>query len=102
MTNCAGIPDELKNRENFSFSLHWESQNEDIAICTYIVNTKSKDKKSVILLSSIMKSHKFITYTTLRKAVLTQLTKKLVNIPASLRQENGKWQHFFTFGYNKN
>ena len=56
MTNRAGIPDELKSpgyREHFSFSLHWESQNKDVAICTYIVNTKSKGKKSVILLSSM-------------------------------------------------
>ena len=56
MKNRAGIPDELKlpgNRDNFSFSLHWESEKKDIAICTYIVNTKSKGKKSVILLSSM-------------------------------------------------
>ena len=56
MKNRAGIPDELKlpgNRGNFSFFLHWESEKKDIAICTYIINTKSKGKKSVILLSSM-------------------------------------------------
>ena len=54
MKNRAGIPDELKlpgNRDNFVFSLHWESEKK--ALCTYIVNTKSKGKKSVILLSSM-------------------------------------------------
>ena len=56
MKNRAGIPGEFKlpgNRDNFSFSLHWESEKKDITLCTYIVNTKSKGKKSVILLPSM-------------------------------------------------
>ena len=54
-TNRAAIPNEFKDatkRENYSYSIIWEKEKKDISIHSYVVKTKSKGKKNVLMLSS--------------------------------------------------
>ena len=42
----------VANRYDLSNTIHWESENKDLAICTYTVKTKSKGKKNVFMLTT--------------------------------------------------
>ena len=53
--NRVGIPAEIKeakHREQFSYEILWEKAHGDISVHSYVVNTKSKGKKNVLMLSS--------------------------------------------------
>ena len=48
MANRKGIPIEMlsvANREEFSNEVMWENTNKKLSLHSYVVNTKSKDKK---------------------------------------------------------
>ena len=50
-----GIPAEIKdtkNRENFSYEISWEKERGDMSLHSYVVKTKSKGKKNVLMLST--------------------------------------------------
>ena len=52
MSSRIGIPEELKsvaNREDLSSTIHWETGNKDLVLCTYTVKTESKGKKKMCL-----------------------------------------------------
>ena len=54
-TNRAAIPAEFKdakNREKYSYDIIWEKEKKDISIHSYVVHTRSKGKKNVLMLSS--------------------------------------------------
>ena len=54
-TNRAAIPVEFKDptkRENNSYEIIWEKEKGNISIHSYVVKTKSKGKKNVLMLSS--------------------------------------------------
>ena len=56
MMNRIGIPDEIKavrNRENFSVTIHFEEEKKDLALMSYNVKTKSKGKKNVLMLTTM-------------------------------------------------
>jgi hypothetical protein len=56
MLNRKGIPrslTSLEGRENKSYQAMWESTKEKLSLHSYAVNTKSKGKKNVMLLSSL-------------------------------------------------
>ena len=53
--NRSGIPDEIKstaNREDLSIIVYW-SDNNNLALSSYVVKTKSAGRKNVLLLSTI-------------------------------------------------
>ena len=53
--NRAAIPVEFKDptgRENNSYQIIWEKENKIISAHSYVVKTKSKGKKNVLMLSS--------------------------------------------------
>ena len=54
--NCVGIFVELKDVrscEEFSATLNFEKDHNELAFCTYTVKTKSSVKKNVLLLSTM-------------------------------------------------
>ena len=55
-TTRNGVPDELKKaeeRDKFSATCHFEVQNGNLCLNSYTVKTKSKDKKNVLLLTTM-------------------------------------------------
>ena len=54
--NRVGIPKEVKSmegREPFTSEIWWEKEKQQITMTSYVVNTKSKGKKNVIVLSTM-------------------------------------------------
>ena len=61
-TTRIGVPDELKKaegRDEFSATCHFEAQNGNLCLNSYTVKTKSKGKKSVLLLTNYIKNTNF-------------------------------------------
>ena len=55
MANKKGVPAEVKQvaqRDNFSYTVHWQENDPRISLHSYVVPTKSTGKKNVLLLSS--------------------------------------------------
>jgi hypothetical protein len=54
--NRKGIPPEIKSlqgRENFSTEMWWEKEYQHMVLTSYVVETKSKGKKNVLVLSTL-------------------------------------------------
>lgn len=56
MANKKGIPAAVKSvegRENYSYQVYWETENMKLTLHSYVVRTKSKGMKNVLVLSSV-------------------------------------------------
>ena len=54
-SNRIGIPAEIKDtsqRDTFSYQIYWEKEKKDISVHSYVVDTKAKKKKNVLMLTS--------------------------------------------------
>ena len=87
-SNQKGISAEIKDRETNSYEIYWEKDNGILNLHSYVVKTKSSEKRNVLLLSSCHRflqlqkmtakaSPLFTNYTTFPKAEQTLLIKKM-------------------------
>ena len=54
--NRIGLPSDIKpltGREEFDYQIRWEKEQGIISVHSYVVNTKSKEAKNVMLVSTI-------------------------------------------------
>ena len=56
VTKRIGLPDDLKKakqRGQFESIMHWEKIEGDLSLCTYTTKYRSKEKKNVLVLSTM-------------------------------------------------
>ena len=56
VTKHIGLPDDLKKakqRGQFESTMHWEKTEGDFSLCTYTPKYRSKEKKNVLVLSTM-------------------------------------------------